>query len=100
MTIIGCLAIQQEYKVSSFPRKRGPIRRGPLCVNGWSTALFVTNAGGYGSLLSQGQQQGTLLLPPPRGRRGVDDVVGFLAPAQNFHRQHRMIEALQVQIVD
>src|SRR5258708_11086063 len=50
----GCLKI--ESGVLSSPRKAGTHTPRPLWVNGWSTALFVTNAGGYGSLLSQGRQ--------------------------------------------
>jgi len=47
-----------ENRIGSFvvPAKAGTHTPRPLCVNGWLTALFVTNAGGYGSLLSQGRQ--------------------------------------------
>src|SRR5260370_6210522 len=41
-----------------------------------------------------------LLLPPPSRRRRVDDVVDVFAPALDLHREHRMIKALEVQIID
>jgi hypothetical protein len=44
---------------------------------------------------------GEVAHPPPR--RGsssrLDDVLDLFAPAQNFHRQHRVAEALELQIV-
>src|SRR5258707_9280931 len=50
----GCLKI--ESGDLSSPRSTDAHTPRPLCCNGRSTALFVTNAGGYGSLLSQGRQ--------------------------------------------
>src|ERR1700738_2527313 len=38
-------------------------------------------------------------LAPP-GHRGDFDILAFLAPAQDFDRQNRMIEALQAYIVE
>ena len=46
------------------------------------------------------RDDGSGTLHPPRRRRRIDDVVDFLAPAQNLRRQNRMIESLQIQIVD
>src|SRR5258708_8582468 len=60
LNCLGCLKI--ESGVLSSPRKAGTHTPRPLCVNGWSTALFVTNAGGYRTLLFSGPQLEPLLI--------------------------------------
>ena len=37
---------------------------------------------------------------PGRGGRRIDDVVDFLAPSEDLHRQHRVIEPLELEIVE
>src|SRR5216110_268432 len=63
---IGCLKF--EPGVLSSPRKRGPIRRGPSALTG-GRRLCSLRTPVVGSLLSQGRQEGPLLLPPPGRRR-------------------------------
>src|SRR5260370_42247185 len=68
---------------------------GPIAKGGWVPALRSS-----ATTLHRVRDTRPLLLPPPCGRRRVDDVVNVLAPAQNLHREHRMIKTLQVQIID
>ena len=73
-----------------------------------SATSIKRNGTAYGSRPSPGRQaepaNDELLLPSPRrGRlagsdlRGTRRLLAFLAPAQNLHGQHRVIETLEMQ---
>src|SRR6185437_1536480 len=101
---IGALCREQTALPRPACGERVGVRGSLRAPSSWR--LPLTRAFGATSPRKRGEVKGRArraqrLLPPSRRRGGrINHVVDFLAPAQDFHREDGVIEALQHEVVE